>query len=387
LRYGLPKAPILLFLPLLISGLIYIQLGQNTPGQFFKIFIGFFASVLFYRFVVESFEFDVERLYKLYIKGAVIVSVIGLFQMVSYFVGFTPGYNFSWILNKWGLSPGGIGIRLNSIFSEPAYFAGVIGPAFFVAVNNLVSKNKYYLTRRQSLIIVVAYLLTFSSLGILAIFITTFLLLINYGFVRYAIVIGPLLFVGYNYTYENVPEFRERIDGTFNVFGGIEDVRDLNDIHGSSFVLYNNFHVATENFRKNPLFGTGLGSHELAFEKYSLTNIRGVIDIDFNRADANSMFLRLMSETGLYGTLFFIWFILFLYIPRSRAVQDKYWIISNSLLIVITVYLMRQGHYFINGFPLFLWLYYYTWKLNKAERVEEQEDESAVDTGISFLPK
>jgi O-antigen ligase len=142
-------------------------------------------------------------------------------------------------------------------------------------------------------------------------------------------------------------------------------------------VLYNNYYIAKENFKRNPLFGTGLGSHPIAFDKYSLTKSSDVIQITFNKADANSMFLRLLSETGLYGVIFIIYFLVRHYFWRGKSADDENWIISNALAIIIILYLLRQGHYFLNGFPFFLWLYYYTWKINREERkklAEEQPD-------------
>ena len=367
-RYGVPRLPLLIFLPLLISGGIYILAGDNNIGSFFKIFIGFFAAVLFYRYVLELYDFDVNQLFEWYVKGAVIISIIGLIQVLSFRLGFKPGYDFRWIFNKWGVTPGGLGIRMNSVFSEPAYFAAVIGPAFFCAIHNLFWRTRFWMTKRQSIIIVVAYLLTFSSLGILGIFLAILLLLLNYGFVRYAIIFIPLAYFGFGFVYNNVEEFRERYDGTLDVFVD-QNIRDY-DVHGSSFVLYNNFTVSYENFKRNPIFGTGLGSQETAFNRYSLTRFADVVQIDFNKSDANSMFLRLMSETGLYGIIFIVVFLFKHHIPRTKSANDYNWIISNGILMIIFLYLMRQGHYFINGFPFFLWCYYYISKANKKARAE-----------------
>jgi len=360
-RFGIPKIPVMLFLPLLITGIIYVESGDNTYALFFKIFIGFFSSVLFYNYVFRQYDFNIKELFGYYMIGALIVSAIGLVQLVSFRVGFTPGYDYSFILNKWGLSYGGLGIRINSIFSEPSYFAAVIGPAFFICVSNLFRKDKLFLTKKQGFVVIVAYLLSFSSLGIIGIFMTVLLLLLNFGFFRYAIVFVPTFYFGFNYAYDNIPEFRDRFDGTFDIFSA----QGANtDVHGSSFVLYNNYQIAVKNFEKNPLFGTGLGSHPIAFDRYSLTLQTGVLQIDFNKADANSMFLRLLSETGLYGTIFIIFYLIRFYLGRKRSVDDELWVISNATLLIILLFLFRQGHYFLNGFPFFLWLYYYVHKEN-----------------------
>jgi hypothetical protein len=307
-------------------------------------------------------------------KGAVIVSGIGIVQIISYQIGFAPGYNYGWLLNKWSVTQGGFGIRMNSIFSEPSYFAAVIAPAFFVALYNLSSNKKLFIDRKRSIIIGVAYLLTFSSLGIFGIYLAVLLLLLNLGFFRYAILFAPIFYYSFNYSYENIAEFRQRFDGTFDIFT-TQDFRN-HEIHGSSFVLYNNYHVALENFKRNPVFGTGLGSHPTAFEKYSLTKLEGVVEIDFNKQDANSMALRLMSETGLYGLVFMLVFIIKCWIFKPRAAETEVWVMSNALILIILLYLFRQGHYFLNGFPFFLWLFYYTWKDNRAKKAARSDNES-----------
>ena len=266
---------------------------------------------------------------------------------------------------------------MNSVFSEPAYFAGVIAPAFFVAVNNLITRNAKFISRKAAWIIVIAYPLTFSTLGFMSMAITAILLLVNYGFIRYALFVGPLVYFGYTYAYENIPEFRQRIDGTQTAFGE-GDPKDLNDVHGSSFVLYNNYVITVENFKRHPIFGTGLGSHPVAFDKYSLTNMAGILKIDFNKADANSMFLRLLSETGLYGVTVMLVLILRNFFTRQRSANDTNWLISHSVLVVILVYLARQGHYFINGFPFFLWMYYFIRKQNSAQMQQLRDEAEAL---------
>ncbi len=370
-KYGIPKWPVLVFLPLLLSGIMYCLTGDNTSQQFFKIFIGFFASCMFYHYVVQAFDFDLKLLFKYYMKSAYIVTIIGVIQLVSYAVGFKPGYNYLWIFNKWNPSFGGLGVRMSSVLSEPAYYAAVIAPAFFVSVFNVTQRRNIFINKFQSYLIMIVYPLSFSSLGILAIFLTIIFLLLNLGFLRYAIVFLPLLYVIIAYSYKNVPEFRDRWDGTIEIY--TTDNIYSYDIHGSSFVLYNNSHVAWQNFIRHPLMGTGLGSHPIAFDKYTLTNIEGAVQIDFNKMDANSMLLRLLSETGLYGVLMMVSLIIRCWIFKKSAADDEIWVMSNGLALIIIIYLIRQGHYFLNGFPLFLWMFYYLYIYNR-QRARDRND-------------
>lgn len=358
-KFGFNKSLFFIFFTLLITGLVHVLLGNNTSAQFLKIFIGLFLSYFFYYYVVLAFDFNIERLFKWYLKGAYIVSVIGLIQFFSFLIGFKWGYDFRWILNKWGVILGGnFGIRVNSVFGEPTYLAATISAAFFVAVYNLFRGETYGLSRKQSLVIIIVYILSFSGLGQVGIFLTLIFLGISFGLVRYIIVIIPVILISFNFLYKNVNDFKTRFDSTFDLF--IENKEfELGKTHGSSFILYNNYHVALTNFKSNFLFGTGVGSHPTAFEKYSLAKGIKVYGFNLNSADANSMFLRLMSETGLFGLLIFLIIVVKCYVKRDINHLSYHWLISNSILIMILLNLFRQGHYFLNGFPFFVILYYY----------------------------
>lgn len=368
-KYGPPKFALIVFTVLFVVGVIFVQLGLNTFVQLIKVTMGFFLSVAFFEFALKVYDQNVSELFKFYMKSAFVVSAIGIMQVVTQRVGFTPGYNFGWLLNKWGViyAEGG-GIRMNSLFSEPSYYASTMSPAFFVALYNLVNrKNTMFISLRQSLVILAAYPLTQSGVGMFGILISILLMVVNSGFLRYSFLIGPILAFGFNYAYDNNEEFRSRVDSTFEIYntGNIYSY----DIHGSSFVLYNHTHIATENFKENPIFGTGLGSHETAFDRFSLTNMSGVVDIEFNKADANSMALRLMSETGIVGLIFFAYFLFSNLVLKGWTLKDEYWLISNACFLIIALQLLRQGNYFYCGFPFFLWLYYYTKKANTRDKI------------------
>jgi len=359
-KYGYKRELLTIFIILFLSGILNIILNNNTPQQFFKVFIGLTLSYFFYYYVIVEFNFDIEKLFKWYLKGAYIAALIGVFQFVSFKIGFTPGYDFRWILNKWGFIPGGnFGIRINSIFGEPTHLGAVMSSAFFVSVYNLLFKKSYYLTKFQSVIIIVVYILSFSGLGQTGVFLTLIFLAISFGAVRYFIIAIPLGFFLFNVMYENSKDFRERYDSLIELFTTGKFV--LGKTHGSSFILYNNYQVATENFKTNFVLGTGVGSHPVAFERFSTANHFKVYGFNLNSADANSMLLRLISETGLFGVSIFFILIFKCYIRRNEYDDSHHWLISNAILIMILLNLFRQGHYFLNGFPFFVIMYYYNY--------------------------
>lgn len=342
---------------------------------------------------MEYYDYDVNKMFRMYMAGSYIVCVLGLIQVASYIVHFTPGYNWRLFLplNKWNFHIGGLfGIRLNSTFTEPAYFGSSIAPAFFIALYELFFRKEVFLTRTKCIVIIAAYLLTFSSLAYIGIFVTVLLFALNYGAVRYFFFAVPVAVIMFAVAYTNVKDFRVRIDGMRALFveGIVEKElsgnmskgarllkvsRVLTKIHGSSFVLYNNTHVAIENFKQNPLFGSGLGSHEIAFEKYNLNYMLGGI-YDFNAPDANSMFLRILSEVGLMGVIFIFMFVAKFFVSKNIGYEEDetYWLISNAILVIIITQLMRQGNYTFNGFIFLAYMYYYN-RMNYNAYVEERQ--------------
>ncbi len=235
-RYGINRNLFFIFLVLFVSGILNILIGNNTYALFFKVFTGMFLSYFFYYYVILEFDYNLERLFKWYLKGAYIVALLGIFQFVSYRVGFEFGYKFGGILNKWGFSPGGIfGIRVNSIFAEPTHLASTLSAAFFVSVYNLIRKESYGLSKFQSTTIVIVYFLSFSGLGQSGIFLTLVFLAINFGFLRYILLLIPAAILLFNVMYKNVDDFKVRYDGMVGLFSGQEF--KLGQTHGSSFIL------------------------------------------------------------------------------------------------------------------------------------------------------
>jgi hypothetical protein len=143
-----------------------------------------------------------------------------------------------------------------------------------------------------------------------------------------------------------------------------------------------------KNLENNYLFGSGLGSHEIAFKKYNLTAQLGG-NYQFNAADANSTFLRTLSEVGLIGIGFLLFFMFNFYISKPRVgdvMQEEYWLISNAIFIVIFLQYLRQGNYSLAGFFFFCWMYYYNYvnMLNEEATLQEKEkiDNQHLETAL-----
>ena len=51
------------------------------------------------------------------------------------------------------------------------------------------------------------------------------------------------------------------------------------------------------------------------------------------------------------------------FIPKKGEQEEIHFrLISQAIFVMIMVYLLRQGNYFLNAFPFFVMMYYFNWK-------------------------
>lgn len=378
IKYKFYTPTLYILIPLLIVGVFNVLIDNNTLPKFLKIYLNLSINLVFYQFVLQYYNFDVKLIFKKYLNISFLICAVGLFQLFCFWIGFEYGYNLKLLLplNKWGYHLGGLGIRINSFFSEPSSLGIAIAPAFFVSIYQLLTRTVAFISLKRCLVIVTCYCFSFSSLAFFGIFLSIILITLNFGAVRYFLFAIPLSVFLFFVAYNNATEFKVRVDGIKELFidnilaeakvgensrAKIKRIQGfLKRVHGSSFVFYNNYYIAKKNFVKNPLFGTGIGSHEFAYDKYTLNKLIGGI-YEFNTGDANSLFLRTVSEVGLFGALFLILFVFKYFVSHdlNGGEENSYWLISNGLLVLILLTYLRQGNYTYNGFFLYGWMYYY----------------------------
>jgi hypothetical protein len=362
IKIGLPKFFIKASFILMIIGLIHVLLGNNLIFNFFKIFGGLFLSTYFFYCLLQHYQFNLNLFFYWYCKISLLICYIGLFQVFSYLVGFKVGYDFSWIFNKWGVIYGGVvGIRVNSILAEPSQLGIVLAMPLYVSVKNVLSKSSFIFTKIQSFLVILIVILTTSSIAYLGL-LTAILLCTNTLRLRYVIFGFLIILVGFLIAYNNVKEFKLRADAAKGLW--YDNNYSIDNTNNSSFVLYNNLHVAGENLKKHPFFGSGLGSHEIAYKNFTLTKNLLNYNFDFNVKDGNSLFIRLCTETGLVG-LFLVLFITFKgFIYKTNVENDELYIkqvISQSIFILLVLTFVRQGNYMLNGLPLMFLIYYFNY--------------------------
>ena len=360
LKYGVPRHVGIVFSILLLSAFGEILLENNTFGSFFKVFIGASIFYTFFYYVVFKIGISIHSLFKIYLTGSLICGIIALVQLISYLVGFVPGYDLTWIHRTFSVVPGGFfGIRVSAFFGEPTYLAMFTSGAIFVAIHDLLYQSKaYYYSRWSAALLIIGIYASFSGTLVGTLVFSVVIIGVNYGLLRYILFGFPVAALILFFIVTSTEDFERRYTGTLGLFlDAPQEEFNVFDYHGSSVILYNNFFIAKENFKRNPLFGTGLGSHPIAAEKYSLTKNVTTKGFTLNTRDANSMFNRLMSETGLFGLGLFAFILIKFYIRRNDQSTDEFWLISSACLVLILVNMLRQGHYFLNGFPFYVWLY------------------------------
>ena len=338
-------------------------MGNSEWFALIKVWGGAFLSFNFYYFVYIYFNKDIIKIFNYYLKFCSFLILICLFQVFSFQIGFEPGFDLRILfgLNKWSLvTQGGVfGIKISSFLTEPAQLAIVTIPIVFISLNNLIFNENYFIKNKfLNIILLISYISITSATGYIGILISLIIIAIRNKIYNIFLGLIPsliILFVLYN----NVSEFKIRVDAALELNKSIENNIRKDIANTSTFTLYDNYVVTYKNFLKNPLIGSGIGSHEFAFNEFSLTKKYFNLNVFANNSkDANSLFLRIVSETGLLGFIFLL-FIVSKGVITLNILNKVEYIVSISLLLIILLSLIRQGNYFLNGLPLIFILFYY----------------------------
>jgi len=348
---------------LTISSIFNVYCQNTTLFLMLKQAVGVAITGTAYYLLIKVNKYDVDRLFRIYLQMALIVAAIGVFQEISFLIGFKSGYDYSYIIPKWRAAPALMGmLKVNSIFEEASHFANALTPALFVSLMALLRNNCSYLNKKSAVMIILSIFLTFSAIAYLEFLFCLILISINIkksALLLMASIIIIFIYMTYNYS----SEIRLRVDDSIAVVTGSKKAADVNL---STYALASNAFVAYKSFLDNPFFGHGLGSHPISYNRYLIPgNSEGFWQgsvYGLNREDACSLFLRLASETGLFGIMAVLYFIFKFPIKNSDNKNLK--MLNNGIFVMFLAHLFRQGHYFYDGLFFFVWLYYFTYKLN-----------------------
>jgi len=335
-RLKIPQYFGFIFAFLFLSCLVSIGFLYNSPTKGYLQLVGItFVSLYFYNFLSYFSQNGWYLvLIKTYLSYTYWISILGIVLFVVFFV----------ILRDHTY-------RLHSILSEPAHFAGIVLPAFFILMKNRKSSSvKFY-------VVLLSLVLTFSSIGYLGIFVSLFLYQENKLAFRNLFVF-MIIYLSATMAYVYIDDFRLRVDDTMQSYVS-------NDVEGANFSTYaliSNMFVTEQVFKNYPVFGAGLGSHPESHKLYisKLSGQETFLDkgsnlANLNAEDANSLFLRILSELGIVG----IFLVFFFMIKDYSSVTANSSIISRAILIYFIYKLFREGNYFSPEMYFFVFLYYF----------------------------
>jgi hypothetical protein len=357
--------PVLL---VIISGLV-LNFQQSLGNKIFYVqLFGIVFTSLAYR-VVFIIEKDKISIIKIFYKISIWVAVFGVFQFVFFKIGIQIGR----IVFDEGLG----GLRIAGLCGEPYFLAINLLPAFYISLLSLIKRKKLNFvdtkkTLLNTILLFIAIALTFSSAGfiglLLCILLISYKVLFNKFSFKSVLLICLLVLISIPIVRPVLESnaFVSRFEDSYNLVVNPNYFKDKgSEINASSFSLFSNAYIAFQSFKENPISGGGIGSHPLSYDKF----IRTLVPIEvarnygekFNSMDANSLFLRLISETGLIGIIVFLFFLL--KFRNKEPADNTNKIVNEGILILFLMRLLRTGNFVGNGMFLFVYLYHDTAKL------------------------
>jgi hypothetical protein len=271
-----------------------------------------------------------------------------------------------------------ITIRMQSITQEPSFLAFTFVPIIFLSLYNLTHKERYFLGKRWCVLFVVGYILTVSILaylGIILIVLTLYFKNFSVKKLSFALFVFMGIFFLSWIAYENLPLIKSRVDDTmYGVTNGIIKNEGYSKVNLSTYALLSNAYVTGQSLKDNFFTGSGLGTYSVIYDKYLPVDLK--LFYELSNKDANSLALRLLSETGIIGFSIFVFF-LFKYRIRDQSFfstdQKILWILNASIFVMAILLLFRSGDYTASGRVLFFLIYYYSYRALRQSANEREE--------------
>lgn len=205
--------------------------------------------------------------------------------------------------------------RASGILYEPSQVGLLLPPALYLSIR----RNDYKL----ALLILLGIILSFSTLGYIgALFSLLFSVKLN-SKVAPLIIIGVVVVVCIILI---VPSSRDRVEKGYNLLASSSiqhsfTANELAEMRGTVATLIVNSNITYSSVADSPFFGHGIGSFRYMYEGYLYGLYGDVSHLEAlqNRQGGASLFLRMIFEVGVLGTLF----IFFVYLYRLISLKNR----------------------------------------------------------------
>jgi len=289
------------------------------------------------------------KIFPTYLELSFVFALIAIFELVLglfgiYFEFLTPVTEYAFSNFH----------RISGLSEEPSHYVFVMTPSVVaILISTLLGRS--CMSPTKSLVIVLSFILTFSSVGLLVIALVLLVFLFRRSSLS-SMAVKMVLVVSVIGVISVIPQINTRVLDTYRVFVS----SDLGNVNVSSLTIYKNFRATMQSGIDQPVFGAGLGGHEHNYYKYLPDFLSQ--GKNFNDKDASSLLLRLISEFGVPFTVTFylLTIIFWTGFPDRGDPAPIFWkkLTSSAILGLIVANSIRNGNYIHNGFPLFLVLYY-----------------------------
>lgn len=347
--YPITKVTIILFTIGIIS---FIQMTRNSY-EYGKFFQQFFLISIYVICYIQFFQYHKENLHEIwdkFLKISYFICIVGLIQFIIFYFTFVDIFEN-------GFEGNGRFIRIHSFFVEAGNLATYLTPCVVYVISSPEYRKK---KKKESYILVLTYLLTFTTIAyFIGLLIIIYKLYTKCKWFRYVFLIPIiLLFLNFlessqNKDYSNqnfLNSMQLKFTQSITAFENFSPY-EFELLNASSYATLTNLWIAVN--APNRVMGTGLGTHEISYEKLYKSDYRLY---GLNKDDAYSLFTRIFSEFGVIGVIILYFFIKKYYRKNS--------IISLSLLFLFLSMGIRGGHYFAYGVIFFAFLYIYSANYN-----------------------
>lgn len=282
---------------------------------------------------------DIQTVANIIYSAAVLLSLYGIAQELAYILNIPEIYDISrygFALNGTYSATSGL-MRAMSLYAEPSHTSSILGLGFLIG---LIGKNGTIENVRlwKSIVILIFAVLTQSTI----VYITILMAVICFVFIYQerlsnkvkGFVLALLVFVVLLITQQEL---------IANVIGRLSQFETLQTDTGndlSALAIVTNLDIALEKMKDGYLFGTGIDSHRLYYDKY-IGQLYTNLYMYLNSSDCASMYIRIFSEFGIIGIIGFVG-ALINKVAKGVKNANKTVLISAAMF---SVAIMRDGNY------------------------------------------